>query len=434
MTTTSLRSAWCLLSLLVCGVASAQTRTDVPAPATAAAPTRTALDRWMIGQPAVARSLIWQEMDGTLRPYDQWSPSRRADLEVQVARAERGEAGFEDPLPNALAPMLGDEDLVYTVLSEKDAWALYLAYVANSITVDRSGVVAWRLEDLSMADLRVLFDSRSFFMDRAGIAPGPRQNRSPLGYTLVDVLPAPPAYTWRFLLSIGAPGPTRTETIARLLEWSRSNLRHYLGSRDARNLEDHWQYRGDAPVSRILDGTTHPRYGAGNWTPGCHGTNHLFISLLRTLNIPVRYVTVGEGHATPFFSSEGLYLSHGDDPYNALSRTDYPAAQLLITAEQWQAWFGPGLSVAEANRNVGRRPVELALTHQPPVYLLREYCSDLEANRARHESRVFQLFSRFYSVGHLEEAELWSRMNVKIAEYGGCDRLPSTRASRRVQQ
>lgn len=423
MTFTSLRRAWCLFPLLVSGVASAQTRTDLPAATAAAIPT--ALDQWMVGHPAIAGSLIWQEMDGTLRPYDQWSPSRRADLKAQVARAERGEAGFEDPLPNALAPTLGDGDPAYTVLSEEHAWALYLSHVANSIAVDRSGALAWRLEDLSMADLRVLFDSRSFFGDRAEITPGPRQARSPLGYALVgDVLPAPPAYTRSFLLSIGMPGPTRTETIARLLEWSRSNLRHYLGSRDAENLEAHWQYRGDAPVSRILAGTTHPRYGTRNWTPGCHGTNHLFIALLRTLNIPVRYVTVGEGHATPFFSSEGLYLSHGDDPYNALSRTDYPAARLLITAEEWDTWFGSGLSAAEADRNVGRRPVELALTHQPSVYLLREHCSDLEANRARHEGRVFQVFSRFYTVQELEEAGLWSRMDVRITEYGGCDRLP----------
>ena len=47
----------------------------------------------------------------------------------------------------------------------------------------------------------------------------------------------------------------RLHTIGNLLEWSR-DLIHFLGGFTAKNLEGHWQYRGQMPVSRVISGTT----------------------------------------------------------------------------------------------------------------------------------------------------------------------------------
>jgi hypothetical protein len=176
-----------------------------------------------------------------------------------------------------------------------------------------------------------------------------------------------------------------------------------------------------------MEGTlrSDPGYPAfRSWTAGCHGTNHFFTAILRAVNIPVDY-RIAAGHATPFFMNEGVYLSHGDDPYSAFSRETslFPAGELLIDEAQWEAWFGPSVPVEERTNNVGRRVLELAIQYLP-TYLLRKRCSDLDAGRGREESEVFQIFQRVYTLAQLDEANLWTRMDGKITDSGGCDAIP----------
>ena len=60
--------------------------------------------------------------------------------------------------------------------------------------------------------------------------------------------------------------------------------------------------------------------------------------VLRVVNIPVEPVGVS-GHTAPWFVSEDLFLRHGDDPYNALSKAGYPATYLLVSRDVYEAWF-----------------------------------------------------------------------------------------------
>ena len=58
------------------------------------------------------------------------------------------------------------------------------------------------------------------------------------------------------------------------------------------------------------------------------------------LNIPVEPVWVC-GHELVYFMSEGLYLDHADDPYNAFVRaSSSPSLLLLIDSATWQSRFG----------------------------------------------------------------------------------------------
>lgn len=241
------------------------------------------------------------------------------------------------------------------------------------------------------------------------------------------LVPAPPSFSYAFLGNNGLLGHTRIDTIGRLVGWCRDNLVHFSGGTTAANMEDQWQYRGFPPLSRVINGTVRlsmPASGMKHRTAGCWGTVGLFRALLRAVNIPVKLVS-NAGHAQPWFMSEGRYLSHGDDPYNALTSSEppYPATELFIDQSIFDVWYGPGVSAEKRKDNIGRRPRELALVHLPN-YLLHAYCDDLHDGKSHGAGKVYEIFSSDYSVVELEALNLWTRMDAKIAGFGGCAHVP----------
>src|SRR5690606_38051231 len=111
-------------------------------------------------------------------------------------------------------------------------------------------------------------------------------------------------------------------TIVALLEWCHVNLNHFLGGYENDNIDNHWQYRGATPISRMINGTTRQTDSRfGRYTAGCHGTVDFLKIVLRSVNIPVvsMWGMDGSGHRQAWFMSEDLYMAHGDDPYNGHS-------------------------------------------------------------------------------------------------------------------
>ena len=79
--------------------------------------------------------------------------------------------------------------------------------------------------------------------------------------------------------------------------------------------------------------------------------------------------------------SEGLYLTHGDDPYNANCRYEptFPVGDLLIDKAKFASWFPTNAPPkARTDTNVSRQVYELAI-ERPTIYLLNEYAEDLGA-------------------------------------------------------
>ena len=68
--------------------------------------------------------------------------------------------GITDPPPLAHIP--ADTELSETRLSKDVAWRIFIGHVAQSIVVEATRAVRWRLRDLEHASLRELFDSRFF--------------------------------------------------------------------------------------------------------------------------------------------------------------------------------------------------------------------------------------------------------------------------------
>ena len=224
----------------------------------------------------------------------------------------------------------------------------------------------------------------------------------------------------------------RSTLIAQLLAWCRDNMFHSLGHYTTREVETTWQYRGLTPVERVISGTHNrdytrsPSKNFAHWTGGCHGTVGFLRAVLRTANIPVAFTTQA-GHAQPFFMTERCYLTHGDDPYNALARAEapasvppYPASYLLIGQVQHNKWFGPNVSDTTRKNNIGRRTVDLSIPYLPGN-LLATCCDDQAAGRSHAQGQVYtEIFERLYKLSDLNAAHLWKRMDEKLAELGGC--------------
>lgn len=384
------------------------------------------LDNWLAEHPAIAENLVWESPSGLL-PYSDWPTARKDQLRRAFPFAYPFQ--LEDPPPNMM--MLADGDLPITVLSEDHAWQLYLNHVAQSLANDFWSAFNWSLSNYDATGLQILLHSRSFFIwdaQKGGYQVG-WQRYPPLGGG--DVLPAPPDVTFKFLSDNNLILFNRRATIDDLLHWCRNNLVHFRGALEAKNMEYQWQYRGLPPISRVLAGTLNtdpagPDNVLRHRTAGCHGTNGFLTAVLRVVNIPVQYTSPSNtGHATPAFISERMYLSHGDDPYSAHCRATppFPAGELLIDQDKYDAWFSPNLSADVRTSNIGRQARELDLKYISD-YLVHKHCDDLAAGRSHDQSDVYRTFERWYTVAELEAMYLWQRLDGKVASFGGCDFIP----------
>lgn len=159
-----------------------------------------------------------------------------------------------------------------------------------------------------LAELGILFDSREFF------ARGAEGYEVEFGVSGM-ALPSPAVRSWGFLNE--RLKPTRRGTIAAALDWLGGNAVHFEGS------------------------------------AGCFGAAGFLRALLRAANIPVAMVS-SCSHFQVHFPAEGLYLSHGDDPYNGDFRQKRCSAEsLLLDASVFQAWFRRGPEAARC-ANIGR--------------------------------------------------------------------------------
>ena len=377
----------------------------------------------------IASTMLWLGTDGQRRPYHQWPQPLKDKLALAVEQLLGAGTGLPDIMTHQ-AVRIGRD--YHTFYSKDDAEDLYVANVAHSLVLEMAGALPWSLGDLSGHELTLLFDSRSFYAwygTYEGVT----------GYRVASwVPPAPPEFIWDFMEREGLVGTTRQETVIRTVHWARYHLYHYSYGLDRTNDPDvdHWDYRGGAPLARVLEGTTRKRDGKkGHPTAGCHGTNRVLMHVLRAANIPVEYVVWG-GHAVPSFPSEGLYLSHGDDPYSQLAQyaspfpEPFPTSEMLISHDTYSKWFNRSNSHEENLNNVGRKVTELAVKYLPQTLLIIR-CGDIANGTSNADSEVYRPgnagIGRHWTVAELEAMNFWERMDAKIAQYRGCGNIPTPR-------
>jgi hypothetical protein len=233
-------------------------------------------------------------------------------------------------------------------------WKLYLAHVAFALAQEIAYPLPWSLANDTDETLRYLFDSSvmGWFLPNGNYGMGTYggANFPPLrANTRPQTTFAPPMWTYPWLQQAGLIGATRQETIGKVLDWMRGNMWHFYGTDTMGTYDAVWQYRGFVPLSRIINGTVaanDPADGLQHWTAGCHGSVGFLHAVLRVVNIPVQPVWVC-GHELACFTSEKLYLDHGDDPYNAVVKAAPSSAilNLLIDEATYQSRFSADLTV-----------------------------------------------------------------------------------------
>jgi hypothetical protein len=342
---------------------------------------------WLTAHPSVAAAIKWQFTFDT-NAYDVPESAKKAWPRWSSAEKQALVRAFEDawtwykqpdPLNN-----LG-ESIPYPPINMNDtssdtgnpqvavpasyAWDLYLRWIALNLLVEIDHLLPWSVLGYNEEQLQVLFDSAAI-MSRRNDATYVIGSSNPAHPSFVKrkdnqgaSLIAPPRYTYAFLTKNGLVGGTRLETINRVLQWVSDNLTHFYGASSYGNMAAHWQYRGIPPISRVIEGTMSTVTNSfAHWTAGCHGTTGLLRNVLRAANIPVHIVRIC-GHSLVYFMTEGLYLDHGDNPYNSTFRgTGLPASTLLIDETTYTAWFGSNMDNNDFNcpGNVGQQVNVLA--------------------------------------------------------------------------
>jgi hypothetical protein len=385
---------------------------------------------WLRDHPQVANAIVWRD-ELVPRPYPSWTPSEQAELCKAVWEIRLGTWAGLSATPAMTLSLFttvnpdGTRDLFSTEIDKATAWQYFIGYVAQSIAAEQSAWLTWSVAGYSAAELELLFDSRSLFEWGSGPQKYAVLRDHNILFRHGAAMPGDPVRTFDFLRTNGFLAPTTRGTVERLLDWCRSNLAHFYGGFDPANMNAHWQYEGWPPVERIISGTTHPQYGFAHWTGGCWGTVGFLRTVLRTANIPVMLERCCD-HALPHFLRDAIFLSHGDDPYNGLSKGNpppFPIGNLLLDQATFNSWFGPTVPVSTVCTNVGRQTRELALQYLPD-YLLRARCDDLAAGTAPGQSRVFDIFSLDYTLAQLQALNLWQNIDAKIALLGGCANIP----------
>jgi len=405
------------------------------------------LDCWLKQFPCVADAIAWERTDAgggsEVVAWPDWSPSMKSELRDAWMEARAWHASgmtqfdgpaFADPPPNQDVAVQGAPHFRTVLDGPTQAWPLYLAQVGHSLAAEIEGWVHWSIRGLSDENLaHLLAGPKRFVRDRDD--GGGSDSVHPGGYVIggtdgmEKATPSHPTYVYKFLLDHDMVGHSPLETVGRVLDWCRTNMLHYQGPFTPDNAEAHWQYRGLPPVRRVIEGTILGQPGfmtPKHWTGGCWGTSAFLRSVLRAVNIPV-LLRWRCGHTLPFFAGIGRYLSHGDDPYNALAKAGYPAKNLLIVQSTFDQWFpfnpdDPDNAEDQAKRcrNVGRRTVDLAVWNFSP-YLLGKYCADKSAGLSHAAGEVFAIFAdKGYTVAQLEATNLWERLEAEVLAQGIC--------------
>ena len=386
---------------------------------------------WLTAHPTVASSMVFYHQ-GVQDDWTHWPAALQHDLadkvraflkwfgDGQPAAAPRS---FTTPIPRD-AP--GDPIYGGLVMDYPRARNVYLAHAAISLALELSGALPWSITNYSHDHLRLLFDWNDMFQYISTA-----DSQFPGYYLMTLSSPARPSLVVRFLKQHQLLGTDTTDTVSRLFGWC-GDLRHYYAEAPLTVPDPHLFWGPDAPpipVSMVIKGTTYtgpsgPK--SGRYTMGCTGTSEFFKSVLRIVNVPVEVRYEPSGHVMPYFPTIHRALSHGDDPYNALTLVSafpgWPQPALkdyLITGAQWTQWFGAGVNPLTSQHNVGRRVAELAVKYQSDQ-LLNLYCEDVAAQASHASGKVFQTMSYFYTLHELETKQLWHKLGAKATATGFC--------------
>ncbi|MGB2829456.1 MAG: hypothetical protein WBD75_03785 [Phycisphaerae bacterium] len=197
----------------------------------------------------------------------------------------------------------------------------------------------------------------------------------------------------------------------------------------------------------------YPLQGWLHKTAGCWGTTGLYVTVLRSANIPVVGATIrlGDGvHSRPVFPSVNCSLPNADDVYNRFltpSGAVVPTPELFCTLQEMQAQFlAPAPDRAgnrtntigeQASYNAGKRHVQLACAYMADS-LLYQYAAkgprylDDSLRGPRQGGKVREFALPYF--GAAERAAMIAAVEERLRAIGGDLEAGKAKVTRRFRQ
>ncbi len=404
--------------------------------------TNAALDCWLNAHPDVANAMAYQEANFS-GAWPVWPAAAKNRLHksfnLMVLFYKIGmPPNFPQPLAMPLS-LHGPPVFTFdgTHLSEADGQTEYFLLVGNNLAAELTAAFPWSIATYTFSQDLMLLSMG----DALGNWNGAPQNVAP-GYYFTGIghaVPAPPAYTLTFITHNQILGPSAGETIANLFMWERIFTHYYLDAGVNPSDMPTLFWGPDAtPIaeSQLIHGTTYtgpsgPTFG--HFTMGCHGTQDFMKVVLQAVNIPTR-IWGTANHATPYFPTVDLAMTHGDDPYDQIGIvTPVPGfpqpkpIQYLVSITALNnlcdpSWPDPGW----CEHKVGLAPALIGIVFGSD-YLMNMHCQDLAAGATHATSSVLSFLKWYWpekTIGDvqtvLENAGMWTTLDAKVAATNYC--------------
>lgn len=217
------------------------------------------MDCWLKNTPAVSSNIFWMDHRRHGFAWSAWEDWRKADLRKAYLEATQWHADGMGNFPGTFetVPVNQEEPWIetssFTVFDDNtQAWPIYIAHLAFSLAAEINAWVPWSLRSYDQEALLDLLSSKNMFMySGTDFYKTTYQGYVLMGYST----PTHPSVTFKFLANNNLIASSSRATLAKLLEWSRTNLVHFAGSANPEDQEQYWQYKGAPPMARVLEGT-----------------------------------------------------------------------------------------------------------------------------------------------------------------------------------
>ncbi|MFA5887867.1 MAG: hypothetical protein WC852_04110 [Candidatus Nanoarchaeia archaeon] len=352
--------------------------------------------------PQVFEQMIWTSARNPTGKSIIYSNPNMEKLSYYLALLESNQPfPYTAPPAGTIRRVSGENKTYFT---EEQALNMWLPHIAVSLYVEVNKLVNWSVKSYNNEELAILFDGRKFLTyNYAGVE----------GYTIsfhylnpsgIDgITDWNPFYTLEFLKSkkiitiprtLPFPEPSRPiigarETVSfakpeieaqkkaiyALTQWMRANLVHQT-STSAEEYAEIYSYEGPFPLDKVLN----PPTGAKSMTIGCSGTSSMYNAILGLINIPVTKSRSMDRHTAPLFTTAGIALIHGDDPYMLYylrGTKEVSAKDMFVTIDEFHA--------------MNTAPLEAYEGYTPDRGEQVEYLHNVQAARKAYASKAYIL-------------------------------------------
>jgi hypothetical protein len=313
----------------------------------------------ILNQPRISNNIIWESTNG-VQNYNNWTSSMKASLRDAILLIEKGK------YPGLTGPPALIEGT--KAISAIDAWQIFLTHIAQSLWIEKNGIVSWHLTDMPDEQLMYLLDSRKLLSFHSSL------NLYAFSDAVMgNVTSWSPCISFEFLSNFDLIKGDQENTVNALTNWMRAHLNHIGGDQ---SYEEVYDYSGPPPVERIL----YPIKGNRHITAGCWGTSGLYCAILRSINIPVAQAGMeldGKIHSRPNFVSIDKSMPHSDDVYSEYtlpSGNAIPISGLFFSSSEMDSMFiSPTIdcngsdcntSSEQASYNSTKHELEISWTHK----------------------------------------------------------------------